>query len=79
MPFSPEQIAELNLLSLFDTTSHQEGLKVHQHSAPPDTVDAARRLHDKGLITQVDGGYLTNLGSEAVELTQKLKSILTAP
>ncbi|TNE83583.1 MAG: TIGR02647 family protein [Gammaproteobacteria bacterium] len=78
MPFSQDQIAELNLLSLFQSSSSQEGLKVHQHSAPAETVDAAQRLHNKGLITQNDGGYLTHLGSEAVELTQKLQSILTS-
>ncbi|MCH8498694.1 MAG: TIGR02647 family protein [Marinobacter sp.] len=78
MPFSPDHIAELNLLALFPTTSIQEGIKVHAHSAPLETVSAAERLYQKGLITQKDGGYLTNLGCETVEHTQKLLSILAA-
>ncbi|MDX1598150.1 TIGR02647 family protein [uncultured Marinobacter sp.] len=78
MAFSPDHLAELNLLTLFGSSSAQEGIKVHQHSAPEDTVKAAERLHQKGLITQQDGGYLTSLGSEAVELAQKLQSILSS-
>lgn len=76
MAFSSDHLAELNLLGLFPSTSAQEGIKVHQHSAPEASVKAAERLHRKGLITQKDGGYLTALGIEAVELTQKLQSIL---
>jgi len=79
MAFSSDHLAELNLLGLFPSTSAQEGIKVHQHSAPEASVKAAERLHRKGLITQKDGGYLTALGSEAVELTQKLQSILMEP
>ncbi len=78
MPFSPEHIAELNLLALFETNSAREGIKVHSHSAPPEKVAAAERLFDKGLITQKDGGYLTSLGSETVEHTQKLLGILSS-
>lgn len=77
MPFSPDHLTELNLLALFPSVSTQEGIKVHSHSAPADVVQAAERLHDKGLITQQDGGYLTSLGAEAVEHTQKLLSILS--
>lgn len=77
MPFSPDQIAELNLLALFDSASSQEGIKVHQHSAAPEAVSAAERLFNKGLITQHDGGYLTSRGSEAVEHTQTLLSLLS--
>ncbi|MEX2473941.1 TIGR02647 family protein [Marinobacter sp.] len=77
MAFTPDHVAELNLLALFHSTSAQEGIKVHQHSAPDESVRAAERLHQKGLITQKDGGYLTTLGSEAVELIQKLQSIVS--
>ncbi|GGE55794.1 DNA-binding protein [Streptosporangium jomthongense] len=77
MPFSSDHIAELNLLAQFESSSGQAGIKVHRHDAAPETVQAAERLFAKGLITQNDGGYLTPLGSEAVELTQKLQSILT--
>jgi uncharacterized protein (TIGR02647 family) len=79
MPFSVDHLAELNLLGQFPSTSNQEGLKVHAHSAAPETVRAAQNLYSKGLISQRDGGYLTPLGAEAVELTQKLQSILSNP
>jgi len=78
MPFSPNHLAELNLLLQFPSTSTQEGIKVHAHSAAPETVRAAESLFSKGLISQKDGGYLTPLGTEAVELTHKLQSILTS-
>lgn len=77
MPFSQEHLAELNLLTLFESQSQQAGIKVHSHEAAPETVAAAERLHSKGLITQADGGYLTSLGSETVEYTQKLLGILS--
>lgn len=77
MPFSSDHIAELNLLALFESPSAREGIKVHKHSASPEAIEAARRLHNKGLITQSDGGYLTSLGCEAVEHTQKLLSVLS--
>lgn len=77
MPLSTDHIDELNLLSQFESSSGQAGIKVHRHDAALETVQAAERLFAKGLITQGDGGYLTPLGSEAVELTQKLQSILT--
>ncbi|NWN91182.1 TIGR02647 family protein [Marinobacter adhaerens] len=78
MTISSEHIAELNLLSQFESSSGQAGIKVHQGDAPKETVQAAERLFAKGLITRDDGGYLTPLGSEAVELTLKLQSILTS-
>ena len=56
MPFSVDHLAELNLLGQFPSTSTQEGLKVHAHSAAPETVKAAENLHAKGLISQKDGG-----------------------
>ncbi|MCH8531070.1 MAG: TIGR02647 family protein [Saccharospirillum sp.] len=77
MPFSVDHLAELNLLTQFPMTSQQAGLKVHSHEADPALVAAAQRLHEKGLISQKDGGYLTPLGSEALELSQKLAGILS--
>ncbi|MDP1520253.1 TIGR02647 family protein [Porticoccus litoralis] len=77
MPFSSDHLDELNLLSLFDTHSLQNGIKVHSHEAPTSMVEAARRLYKKGLITQVDGGYLTDLGFEAMEHALKLLGILS--
>lgn len=76
MTFSNEMIEELDVLSLFNSDSAKEGIKVHA-AAEPKTIAATKRLHAKGLISQVDGGYLTPLGIEAFELSVKLKSILT--
>ena len=39
-------------------------------------IAAAEKLHTKGLITQKDGGYLTDLGRKAAEHTQALGLIL---
>ena len=33
MPFSPNHLAELNLLLQFKSASTREGIKVHAHSA----------------------------------------------
>ncbi|MDO6747814.1 TIGR02647 family protein [Gilvimarinus sp. 1_MG-2023] len=78
MPFSQEQLNELNLLALFHSSSSQEGIKVHKHSADPATVAAAERLYTRGLVTQPDGGYLTPLGSEITEQVHKLQSVLNS-
>ena len=78
MPFSPSHIDELNLLAKFDSPSSLAGLKVHSREADPKTVAAAERLHQKGLITQKDGGYLTSLGCETLEHTHKLMGILAS-
>lgn len=71
MLYSKELTAELNVLSLYDVTNNQEGIKVHKN-ADDDAIQASKRLHAKGLITQVDGGYLTDLGLEAAEHSQAL-------
>ena len=77
MAFTAEHLAELNLLSKFNLSSINEGIKVHSHSAPEEAINAAQRLHAKGLITQKDGGYLTSLGSETAEHAQRLLSVLS--
>ncbi|WP_111494464.1 MULTISPECIES: TIGR02647 family protein [Marinobacter] len=76
MAFTSDQLHELNLLTLFNLHSTREGIKVHSHEATFDAVAAAERLYDKGLTTQKDGGYLTQLGIEAAEHAQSLLSIL---
>jgi len=77
MPLSPEIIAELNTLLLYNVTDPQEGIKVHKDAGAA-RIDAAKRLFDKGLITQADGGYLTILGREAAEHLQMAHSIVTS-
>ena len=73
--FNNDQQREIHCLMLFDLNNTHEGLKVHQ-SAAKETIDAMKRLHHKGMTTQEDGGYLTNLGREAAEFAQGLQSIL---
>lgn len=75
MSLTPEQVEELNILALFDLSSIQEGIKVHK-TAGPAAIAATQRLHDKGLITLNDGGYLTPLGVGAAEHAQALLAIL---
>ena len=75
MSFTPELVAELEVLALFDLESTLEGLKIHQHAAP-EKIAAAQRLFDIKLIDQPDGGYLTSLGRDAAEAVQVLLSIL---
>ncbi|MGE6688171.1 TIGR02647 family protein [Stutzerimonas stutzeri] len=76
MSYTPELVAELEVLRQFNLENLQEGLKVH-HEAGPATVAAFGRLHNKGLITQADGGYLTSLGRDAAEQAQTLLTILS--
>lgn len=78
MSFTPELIAELEVLALFNLDSSQEGIKVHNNAAPH-LVAAAKRLHEKQLTDQPDGGYLTSLGHDAVESVQQLLTILKTP
>ncbi len=75
MPFQPELIEELNMIVRFKPDSIQEGLKVHS-DATPQVVAATQRLYDKGLVTQPDGGYLTDLGHELAQHTQSVLNIL---
>ena len=76
MPYNQSLLEELNLLNQFSLESTQSGIKVH-HTAAQEMIDAAKRLHDKGLITQDDGGYLTPLGRDALEHSEALIMILT--
>ncbi|MBK5518233.1 MULTISPECIES: TIGR02647 family protein [unclassified Pseudomonas] len=75
MSLTPELVAELEILALFNLDSSQEGLKIHQTAAPK-AIAAAKRLYDKELIDQPDGGYLTSLGRDAAQNIQILLTIL---
>ncbi|MDO9138706.1 MAG: TIGR02647 family protein [Methylobacter sp.] len=52
-------------------------MKVHK-TATPETIAATHRLFEKGLISQEDGGYLTNLGIETAKQAQAVLDVLTA-
>jgi uncharacterized protein (TIGR02647 family) len=71
MQYTKEQLAELDILIYYSLDSTQQGLKVHSDAAE-EKIDAVERLYDKGLVTQVDGGYLTDLGRKAAEHAQAL-------
>lgn len=76
MAVTSELMHELDTLMRFDLATSQQGIKIH-HDADPSVIQAAARLHGKGLITQIDGGYLTPLGRQAAEHAQTMLSILT--
>ena len=77
MLYTADNIAELEVLMLFDLSTTLEGVKIHT-TAEPDIISAAKRLFEKGFITQKDGGYLTSLGGEAAEHAQSLFTMLDA-
>lgn len=77
MPYTPDLVHELNTLIRFDLETSQQGIKVHKN-ADPEVIAATRRLHDKGLVTLADGGYLTGLGRDAAEHAQAVLTILTS-
>ena len=77
MSYTQEILEEMNILLRYKLTTTQAGIKVH-HSADPAVIAATRRLHEKGLLTQEDGGYLTNLGLTTAEHVQALHTILTS-
>jgi uncharacterized protein (TIGR02647 family) len=79
MTYTPEMLEELKVLCLFNLATTHEGIKVHS-SADAAKVAATQRLHERGLVTQPDGGYLTGLGHDAAVQAQSLLTILsTAP
>jgi uncharacterized protein (TIGR02647 family) len=75
MELNADLIEELHILTLYDLSSLQSGIKVH-HTAQPDAIAATQRLFNKGLLTQADGGYLTSLGLDAAEHAQALLTII---
>ncbi len=77
MAYTENNVAELEVLMLYDLSNSQEGIKIHK-TAEPAVIAGAKSLFEKGFITQADGGYLTNLGHEAAEHTQALFTMLNA-
>jgi uncharacterized protein (TIGR02647 family) len=71
MSINDDLYAEIKLLAQFNPNSIQEGVKVHGNAAP-EMIQAAERLYSKGMISQPDGGYLTDLGVELVDHIQKV-------
>ncbi|MBS1169105.1 MAG: hypothetical protein H6R01_23 [Burkholderiaceae bacterium] len=77
MSYTPELLDELNVLIRFDLMTNQQGIKVHTNTADAKVISATRRLYDKGLVTQPDGGYLTSLGRNAAVHVHAALTLLT--
>ncbi|MGL6258949.1 TIGR02647 family protein [Vibrio sp. WXL103] len=77
MKYTPELLAELNLLLQFDLSSAATGIKVHSE-ASPEMQQAVARLYDKKLCTLPDGGYLTDEGIEVAEHADRVLRVLSA-
>ncbi|GLR71812.1 TIGR02647 family protein [Agaribacter marinus] len=76
MSFNQELTDELNLILKYPSSSLMQGLKIH-HDADPSVIAAAKRLFNKGIVNQPDGGYLTNLGYDLCEHAKVIQSALT--
>ncbi len=77
MNYTSDLVHELNTLIRFDLDIGLQGIKVHK-TADAEVIQAVQRLYAKGLVTQVDGGYLTSLGREATAHAQAILGFLTA-
>jgi uncharacterized protein (TIGR02647 family) len=77
MSYTPQNIAELNVLMLFKSPSGLEGVKIHK-TAEAAVISAAQHLYEGGFLTQVDGGYLTPLGIQAAEHAHSLYAMLNS-
>lgn len=75
MPYTQDIVDELNILVRYNLSTTQAGIKVHK-TAAPEVIAATKRLYNKGLLTQDDGGYLTSLGHEAAEQAQTVLNLL---
>ena len=75
MRYTEDQMAEIDILIHYQLDTTQQGIKVHS-SASRDQIDAVQRLYEKGLVTQKDGGYLTDIGRKAAEHAQALVLML---
>jgi uncharacterized protein (TIGR02647 family) len=77
MSYTSRNLAELKVLMLFNSPTGLEGIKIHT-SAAADVIAAAEHLHAGGFISQVDGGYLTDLGIETAEHAHSLFYLLNS-
>nr|WP_184035379.1 TIGR02647 family protein [Chitinivorax tropicus] len=66
---------ELELLARFSLASRLQGIKLGAE-AQDSLVSAAQRLHQKGLISEPDGGYLTEEGFQLAESLQRVLAVL---
>ncbi|MDR9826699.1 TIGR02647 family protein [Vibrio sp. FNV 38] len=76
MKYTPEHLAELNLLLQFDLSSAATGIKVRS-DASDDLQKAVASLYAKKLCDQPDGGYLTDEGIEVAEHAERILHVLS--
>jgi len=74
--YSDTLFEEIKLLAKFPTQSQLEGIKIH-NDAKEAVINAAKSLFDKGLISQDDGGYLTDSGIETVDHLHRVLATLS--
>ncbi len=77
MHIDSELIDELGLLKRF-SMGGPVAMNVHDNPDPA-VIAAAERMFEKGLITAVDGGKLTDSGREAIEHMESLFNLLDPP
>ena len=77
MHINHELVEELNLLRRF-SKGGPVAMDVQANPDPAVTA-AAARMFEKGLITAVDGGKLTDNGQTAVEHMERLFNLLDPP
>jgi len=77
MPLKQQLVDEIEVLLRYNLDTTHEGIKVH-NDARQALRDATLRLFNKGLVSQEDGGYLTDLGHEVAEHTQAALAILSS-
>ncbi|MFG0834963.1 TIGR02647 family protein [Aeromonas bivalvium] len=68
---SEEFVHELKILACFDPANMSVGIKLRSDMSDA-LCQAAQRLHSQGLISAIDGGYLTPFGMTMVEHLQHL-------
>ena len=68
---SDDVINQLKILACFDPANMNLGIKLRSDMSPA-LCQAAAHLHSQGLISSVDGGYLTPFGMTMVEHLQHL-------
>jgi len=68
---SDDVINQLKILACFDPANLSLGIKLRSDMSQ-ELCEAAARLHQQGLISAEDGGYLTPFGMTMVEHLQHL-------
>ena len=78
MHLDPELIEELNLLMRLHSNASSEEIIISAN-ADPAVIAAARRLFEKGLVSQKDGGHLSDAGTEAADHMKRLLNLMSPP